>query len=168
MYTDGVTELRFQMYNVTVRCKKGNLLASCHLAHCIAIFFPHIMTIVMFCMYVHWYNLTLPSTALGIKRGNILLSNSYLRFPSSTTSVILSEMRLIFLHKHIQKCIWWSGNNASCFYLSSLCSFATCIPSLVISSRRQVFTTKPEQNIADTVSFQYVCSSHKIIFYTNE
>lgn len=58
MCTGGVSELYFQMYNVTVRCKKGNLLASCHLAHCIASFFPHIMTIAIFCMYVYKYNLT--------------------------------------------------------------------------------------------------------------
>lgn len=134
MYTGGVTELYFQMYNVSVRCKEGRLLASCHLAHCTVIFFPHINTIAIFCMYFHRYNLTLSSTAWGIKRENILLSNSCPWFPSSTTLVILSEIRLIFLQKHIQKCIQWSGNNF-CFMIFFVMSLQLCnLPSLTIYS----------------------------------
>lgn len=134
MYTGGVTELYFQMYNVSVRCKEGRLLASCHLAHCTVIFFPHINTIAIFCMYVHRYNLTLSSTAWGIKRENILLSNSCPWFPSSTILVILSEIRLIFLQKHIQKCIRWSGNNF-CFMIFFVMSLQLCnLPSLTIYS----------------------------------
>lgn len=113
------TELYFQMYNVTVRCKTGNFLASCHLAHCTSIFLPHIMITAIFCMYVYWYNLTLSSMTLGIKRGNILLSNSYPRFPSIT----LSEIRLI--SRNIQKCIWWSANPFF-FMLSFVMSLQIC------------------------------------------
>lgn len=155
------TELYFQMYNVSVRCKKGNLLASCHLAHCTAIVFPHIMITAIFCMYVHWHNLPMSSTTLGIKRGNILLSNSYPRFPSSIT---LSEIRLISRNTFRNASDGLQILSSSCFCLSCLCRFATYPPHWeVIPARRQAFTTEPDQNIADTESFQYFCSSHKII-----
>lgn len=108
-------------------------------------------------------DIKLSSTALGIKRGNILLSNSYPRFPNNTTSVILSEIRLVFLQKTFRNASdGLEIISTSCFYLSCLCSFATYFSSRVIPSIRQAFTTKPEQNVADIVSFQYLCSSHKI------